>query len=79
MMNWVFSGTEKGGRGLIEGICPEGLNKTTKHLSQVSQSADRDFNPGPSEYEAGVLTTQLQRCVDHISSPYRIIGNIIVL
>jgi hypothetical protein len=38
------------------GICLEELKKTTKDLSQDSRSPDRDFNPGPPEYEAGMLT-----------------------
>jgi hypothetical protein len=34
------------------GISLEQLRKTTKHLSQDSQSLGRDLNPEPSEYEA---------------------------
>jgi hypothetical protein len=41
------------------GICPEGLRKNTKTLSQDSRSPGRNLNPGPSESEAGVLTTLL--------------------
>jgi hypothetical protein len=40
------------------GICLEGLRKTTKNLSQDSRSPGRDLDPGPPEYEAGVLTTR---------------------
>jgi hypothetical protein len=47
--------------GYYPGICLYGLRKTTKNLSQVRQSVGRDLNPGPPEYVAGVLTTQL-RC-----------------
>jgi hypothetical protein len=41
------------------GIRVEGLRKTMKNFNQNSQSAGRVLNPGPPEYEAGVLTTQL--------------------
>jgi hypothetical protein len=44
------------------GICLEGTRKTTKSLSQDSQSPGPDLNPGPTEYE-GVLTTRLRRSV----------------
>jgi hypothetical protein len=37
------------------GICLEGLRKTTKNLTQDNRSPGRDLNPGPPEYEAGVL------------------------
>jgi hypothetical protein len=37
----------------------EGLRKTTKYLSMDSMSLGRDLNLGHSEYEAGVLTTDL--------------------
>jgi hypothetical protein len=33
----------------------EGVRKTTKNLSQDNRSPGQDLNPGPSEYEAGVL------------------------
>jgi hypothetical protein len=48
------------------GICLEGLRKTTKNLSQVSRSPGRDLNPGPPEYEAGVLTTRPRRSVPRV-------------
>jgi hypothetical protein len=52
-------------RGLILryslGIRLEGLRKTTKGLCKDIWSLDPDFNPGPLEYEAGVLTTQPRR------------------
>jgi hypothetical protein len=41
-------------------ICPEDLRRTMKNLGQTSQSQGRDLNPGPPEYEAGVLNTQPQ-------------------
>jgi hypothetical protein len=44
-------------------ICLEGLRKTTKNLSQDSQSLGWDLNHGPPKYEAGVLTTQPWRLV----------------
>jgi hypothetical protein len=39
------------------GIFLEGLRSITK----ISEYPSRDLNPGPHEYEAGVLTTQQQR------------------
>jgi hypothetical protein len=38
--------------------CLEGLKNTTKELSQYSWSLGQYFNPGPPEYEAGVLIIQ---------------------
>jgi hypothetical protein len=53
---------EGSGRGIIlmhcPGICLELLGKTTINLSQDSRSPGRYFNPGPPEYEAGLLTTR---------------------
>jgi hypothetical protein len=43
-------------------ICLEGLNKTTKDISQNSQSLGRHLNTQP-EYESGVLNTQPLRLV----------------
>jgi hypothetical protein len=51
---------EGSGRGLV-GICLEGLRKTTKNLSQDSRYTARDFNPGPPEYGAEMLTTRPRR------------------
>jgi hypothetical protein len=52
------------GLGLIVKYYPdislERLRKTTKTLSQGSQSPAQDFNPGTTEYEAGMLTTRPQ-------------------
>jgi hypothetical protein len=52
------------GRGLIlryyPGIRLAGLLKTTKSLNKAGRRG-RDLNPGPPEYEAGVLDT-LPRC-----------------
>jgi hypothetical protein len=39
------------------GTCMDILRKTTKNLSQDSQSPDRDLNLRPLEYEAGVTAT----------------------
>jgi hypothetical protein len=41
----------------------EGLRKRTGNLNQDSRSPGPDLNPGPPEYEAGVLTTRPQRLV----------------
>jgi hypothetical protein len=38
------------------GIILEALRKTTKTLSHDSSSLSLDLNPGPPEYETGVLT-----------------------
>jgi hypothetical protein len=37
---------------------PGRTGENHENLSQDSLSPDRDLNPGPSEYEAGVLTTR---------------------
>jgi hypothetical protein len=39
------------------------LRKTTNNLRQNSRYPGRVLNPGPSEYEAEVLTTQPQHSV----------------
>jgi hypothetical protein len=44
------------------GICLERLRKT-KDLNIDRRSPFRDLNPGPSEYESGVLTTRSRRSV----------------
>jgi hypothetical protein len=36
-------------------------DRTEENLTHNSLSEDRDLNPGPSEYEAGMLTTRPQR------------------
>jgi hypothetical protein len=38
-------------------IFREGLNKTTKNISQDGRYLGQGLDPGPPEYEAGVLTT----------------------
>jgi hypothetical protein len=54
------------GRGLILRYYPdirlEVPRKSTKNFSQGSWSSGRDSNPGPPEYEAGLLISQ-PRCV----------------
>jgi hypothetical protein len=66
-MNW--KGFVSTGHGLIlrkyPGIRLEGLRKTTKNLILDSRSPGRDLNPGPSEYEVGMLTTRLRCLVPH--------------
>jgi hypothetical protein len=59
---------EGGDRGSIycryyPGIFLDGLRKTSKTLSQDSRSLGRNLDPGPPEYEAGVLTTRQQGSV----------------
>jgi hypothetical protein len=63
-MNWKGCGRKRSWPNLryYPGICLEGLRKTTKNLSQDSRS--------PPEYEAGELTTQLQRSVLTIYKVY---------
>jgi hypothetical protein len=65
MMNW--KGCGRSSRGLISrhypGIFLKGLRNITKSLIQDSWSPGRDLNPGPLEYETGVLTTQPRRSV----------------
>jgi hypothetical protein len=43
--------------GYYSGIRLEGLRKTTKTSIRIAGRRGRDFNPGPSKYEAGVATT----------------------
>jgi hypothetical protein len=43
------------------GILLEGLRITTKDFSHDIRSPDRDLNPKPPEYEAGVLATRPRR------------------
>jgi hypothetical protein len=40
------------------GIRLENLRKTTKNIIEGNWSPGRDLNPGPPEFEAGVLTTR---------------------
>jgi hypothetical protein len=43
----------------------EGLRKAIIKISQDSQSPGQDLNSGPLKYEAGVLTTWMQRLVSN--------------
>jgi hypothetical protein len=43
------------------GIRLESVRKTTETLSQDRRSLGQYLNPGPPEYEAGVLTTRPRR------------------
>jgi hypothetical protein len=58
---------KENGRGILLRYCFnmyfEGVRKTTKALSQDSRYSDQDMNPGPPEYEAGVLTTRARSSV----------------
>jgi hypothetical protein len=54
------------------GICLEGPRKSEKPLSQDSRFMSRDFNPGPLEYEAQVLSTEPRRF-----GPYFVIRHIL--
>jgi hypothetical protein len=64
MMYWKGCGRTRPWFSVIyyPDIFLEGLRET-QNLSQDSRSQDLDFNPGPSEYEAGLLTTQPRRSV----------------
>jgi hypothetical protein len=59
-VNWKGFGRKRSwtNLGKYPGICVEGLRKATKVLIQDSRSPCRDLNPGPPEYEAGVLITR---------------------
>jgi hypothetical protein len=61
------------------GICQEGLKRNTIMLSQDSRSPRRDLNPGPSKYEAEVLTTLPRRSALFVNVPiYTRVGNVCV-
>jgi hypothetical protein len=64
-MNWKGFGRKRTWRNswYYPDICLEGLRETKKNLSRDSRSPARDLNPGPVEYEAGVLPTPLRRPV----------------
>jgi hypothetical protein len=46
---------------LLSWNLPGGTEENHEHLNLDSLSPCRDLNPGPPEYEAGLLTTQ-PRC-----------------
>jgi len=60
MMNWKVFGRKRSWPILryYPGIRLEGLRKTTKTSIRIAGRRGRDSNPGPPEYEAGVLTTK---------------------
>jgi hypothetical protein len=70
-MNWKICGRRESWSNLryYPGIYLEGLRKATIILNQDSLSPGRDLNLGPSEYEAGVLATQLQCSVPYYVIP----------
>jgi hypothetical protein len=63
MMNWKGCGRKRQwpNLGYYLSIYREGPKKTMRNLGQDNGFPGRDLNPGPPEYEAGVLTTR-PRC-----------------
>jgi hypothetical protein len=63
-MMMICKGFVRSGRGLIlryyPGIRLEGLKKNTNSIRMTGR---RVLNPGPPEYEAGVVTTRPRRSV----------------
>jgi hypothetical protein len=59
MMNWKLCGRKPLWPYLtvLSPQLPGVTEKNHENSSQVSRSPEEDFNPGPREYEAGVLTT----------------------
>jgi len=61
---------EESGHSLTSRLYPgmrlEVLSKSTKDSSQDNRCPGRYFNPGPSEYETGVLTTRPRRSVSRM-------------
>jgi hypothetical protein len=57
-MNWKGSGRKRSWTffGAIPAFSGE-TEENHENLSHNSRSPGRDLNPGPPEYEAGVLTT----------------------
>jgi hypothetical protein len=57
VMNWKECGRKRSWPNLryYPNICLEDLRKSTKNLSQDSRYPGWDLNPGPPEYDAGVL------------------------
>jgi hypothetical protein len=64
MTNWKGSGKNRSGQKALTQHFPVGAEENHGNLSRDSRSPGRDLNPGASEYEAGVLTTQLRRSVE---------------
>lgn len=55
---------EGSGRGLVWGNCLKGLRKTKRNFVHRSRSPDVNFNPGPSECEAALLSARSQGSVN---------------
>jgi hypothetical protein len=66
MMNWKGCGRKQLWPNLrhYPNICLQGLRKTTKTSVKIAGLQVGTLNPGPPEYEAGVLITQPQRSVE---------------
>jgi hypothetical protein len=66
MMNWKGFSRKISWPNLryYPGICLEGLKKRRKTSIRITGRRSRDLNPGPPEYDAGVLTTLPQRSVE---------------
>jgi hypothetical protein len=55
-----------------------GLRKTTRNLSQDSQSLSQNLNPEHPKYEAGVLPTQLLHLVTNFSKQIKCISHVAI-
>jgi hypothetical protein len=80
---WIGKDLVGTGRDLIlryyPGIHLEGLKKSKKNLNQDSRSpGGREENPGPPEYEVGVLTTRPRRSVETTWESLDIKGRILL-
>jgi hypothetical protein len=76
MMNWKGLGSKRSWPNFrnYRNICLDVLRKTTRNLSQDSQSSGRYFNPQAPTYKTGVLTTQPRRSVSCVVTPCRFVG-----
>jgi hypothetical protein len=68
LMNWKGYRRKQSWPNLryYPGICMLGQRKTTKNVSQDSQSPGQDLNLGSLEYKARMLTTQPQHSIRKI-------------
>jgi hypothetical protein len=68
-MNWRGRGWKRSWPNLrcYPDIFKEGLRKNTKNFSHYNRYQGRDRNPGPHEYEGGLLTTRPRRSVRTIN------------
>jgi hypothetical protein len=75
MMNWKGCGRKRSWSNLryYPRIWLDRTRKTIKNLSQDSRSPGRDLNPGPPEYEAGVLTTRSQCSVQQVIASCKVL------